>query len=298
MSDQAHLLRGMMEQRFIVEPFHQTHHNLHDASFARTITVASGKGGVGKSNIALNLAIALAQQDASVCLFDANSGLGNLDLLCGFSCYWNFSHVLSGARELSEIVTEGPGGIHLIPGMSELKELSTYSGKLRDEIYWQLEPIEQSYDYLVIDTGTGLDKNIGKLISASDISLIIATPEPTAIAEAYAALKSLIGEKRQVHLLVNQAESAQQAFSITERLQHTTKVFVHADVQSAGFIPFDTHVKQAVLQQNPFLEIYPDCPASASILQLSRRLKSLLAQMAPQQSFFPRFREQQSRKSA
>jgi len=298
MSDQAHLLRGMMEQRFIVEPFHETPHRLEETSFARTITLASGKGGVGKSNIALNLAIALAQQDASVCLFDANDGLGNLDLLCGFSCYWNFSHVLSGARELSEIVTEGPCGIHLIPGMSELKELSSYSGKVKDEIYWQLEPIEQSYDYLVIDTGTGLDKNIGKLIAASDISLMVATPEPTSIADTYATLKSLLGEKKQVHLLVNQAESSHQAFSITERLQHTTKVFVHAEVPSVGFLPFDTHVKQAVLQQQPFLEAFPDCPASASILQLSRRLKSLLAQIAPYQSFFPRFRDQQSRKSA
>ena len=185
---------------------------------------------------------------------------------------------------------KGPGGIHLIPGMNELKELCTYSEKLRDEIYWQLEPIEQSYDYLVIDTGTGLDSNIRKLITASDISLIVATPEPTSIADAYAALKSLISDKKHVHLLVNQAESSQQAV-FHHRKTPTHNQNFRARGCSIGRLHSFRHAckTSGAATKTRFLELYPDCPASGSIQQLSRRLKSLLAQMAPHQSFFPRF---------
>src|SRR5262245_51137548 len=146
MYDQARILRGMMERRSEASAPEQS----STGAGARTIAVTSGKGGVGKSNIALNLAIALGQAGHAVCLLDANLGLGNLDLLCGLNGYWNLSHVVSGARTVSEIMLEGPSGVHVVPGASGLVHVVDGSAEVQREILSQLERLERQHDYLIL----------------------------------------------------------------------------------------------------------------------------------------------------
>src|SRR5262245_24032075 len=154
MYDQARILRGLMERHCETS----TAAGVASSPGARTVAVTSGKGGVGKSNIALNLAIALRQAGRSVCILDANLGLGSIDLLCGLNGYWNLSHVLSGARTIAEITLEGPAGIHLIPGASGLVDLADAPPAAQREILTQLEEVERSHDDMIVDTGSGIHR--------------------------------------------------------------------------------------------------------------------------------------------
>lgn len=295
MSDQATILRGLMERRQArTQPISPPSH----VARAQTIAVTSGKGGVGKSNIALNLAIALARLDASVCLLDANMGLGNIDLLCGLNGYWNLSHVISGARTLSEIVLDGPAGVHVIPGASGLADMADCPASVQQDLLRQLEELEQAHDCLVIDTGTGIHRLVRQFVSAADIVLVVTTPEPTSIADAYATIKALSAkEPPRIEALVNRAESASQGRAVMERLQQTTRLFLHAELGAAGCVPDDPHVSIAVRQRQPFQVEAPDCPAAKALEQLARRFRGA-AVPAERGPFFPRFWQRLTRVAA
>jgi flagellar biosynthesis protein FlhG len=287
MHDQAQILRGMMERRTelaVVEPLPPQPH-------ARTIAVTSGKGGVGKSSVALNLAITLQKIGHSVCLLDANLGLGNIDLLCGLNGYWNLSHVVSGARTVSEIVLEGPCGIHVVPGASGLLDAADCSPVAQREILAQLEELERQHDFLIIDTGTGIHRTVRQFVAAAQTVLIVTTPEPTAIADAYATLKALTAgnDVLQPHILVNQADSPDQAREIIARVQQTARTFLHLMVSSAGHIPRDPAVVQAVVRRRPFAAENTRTPAGLAVEQLARRLVNLSQPDSERTSFFAQF---------
>jgi flagellar biosynthesis protein FlhG len=296
MNDQANTLRGMIArhqvlQRGAVAP--------QAAARARTIAVAGPKGGVGKTNIALNLAIALAQTDKRVCLLDANLGLGNVELLCGLNGYWNLSHVLIGARSLGDIVLEGPAGIHVVPGASGLCDLADCSDGDRREILQQLSGLEESHDFLVIDTGAGIHRAVRQLVSAADLALVVTTPEPTSIADAYAGVKALQGSGLpNLEAVVNRAETPQQARAIVEGLQNTVRLFLRTSIAAAGTIPDDGAVPAAVARRRPFLLEAPHAPASAAVRQLARRVTSLTQSQPPRGEFFPRVGQPAARKAA
>ncbi|MFN0050552.1 MAG: MinD/ParA family protein [Planctomycetales bacterium] len=288
MSDQAQILRGMMERRCeaaLADP------PCDSASGARTVALTSGKGGVGKSNIALNLAIALQQAGQGVCLLDANLGLGNIDLLCGLNGYWNLGHVISGARTVADIVLDGPAGVHVVPGASGLLDLADSSPAAQRDILTQLEELERQHDFLILDTGTGIHRTVRRFVAAAETVLVVTTPEPTAIADAYATLKALAAGRDlvQPQILVNLAESPEQAREIISRVQQTARAFLRLNVISAGFIPRDPAVPQAVWQREPFFASQPRCPAGRAIEQLARRLIQLNPSVVDRRSFFGRF---------
>jgi flagellar biosynthesis protein FlhG len=296
MHDQAQILRGMMERRTelaVVEP-------LPPPAQARTIAVTSGKGGVGKSSVALNLAIALQKIGRSVCLLDANLGLGNIDLLCGLNGYWNLSHVVSGARTVAEIVLDGPCGIHVVPGASGLLDAADCSPVAQREILAQLDELERQHDFLIIDTGTGIHRTVRHFVAAAQTVLIVTTPEPTAIADAYATLKALTAahDALQPHILVNQADSPEQAREIIARVQQTARTFLHLTVSSAGHIPRDPAVVQAVVRRRPFAAENIRTPAGLAIEQLARRLINLSQPETERTSFFSQFSRWIDRKAA
>jgi flagellar biosynthesis protein FlhG len=285
--DQAQALRGLMErlqsERLdVVGPAAGTPR-------ARSIAVTSGKGGVGKSSLALNLAIALAQLDARTALLDANLGLGNLDLLCGLNGYWNLSHVVTGARNLSEIVLEGPSGIEVIPGASGLSEMADWLETAQADVVRQLADFEQTHDFLVIDTAAGIQRSVRQFLEACELVLVIATPEPTAIADAYATIKSLSGSGvPTLEILINQCASAEQATLIAERIRETARTFLRVEVAPAGWIPQDPEVVTAVSRRKPFVIAAPDCPASQAVGQLAQRLRQFFQAQPPSGSLFPR----------
>jgi flagellar biosynthesis protein FlhG len=296
MNDQAQILRGMMERR-AEAPVDQAS-SLAPPAF--TLAVASGKGGVGKSVVAVNLAVALAQRQQRVCLLDANLGLGNVDLLCGLNGYWNLSHVLSGARRLDQIVLEGPAGIHVVPGASGLLDGSDCpAGALRD-VLAQLEQLERQHDYLIIDTGTGIHRVVRQFAAAARTILVVATPEPTAIADAYATLKAhgAASALVQTMLLLNRVDSAETARQVISRVQQTARAFLHVNVGSAGHVPQDPAVVQSVFRRQPFMVDNPGCPAGRAIEIVARRVMNLSTAATGQGTFFSRVAEGMAREAA
>jgi len=289
MNDQATILRGLVEK----QPTAAATPTPRPAAVrARTVAVTSGKGGVGKSNVALNLAIALQRSGSEVCLLDANAGLGSIDLLSGVSGYWNLGHVISGARTLTEICLQGPGNIRIIPGASSLVELADCTQQVRQDILNQLREIEQSCDFIVIDTGTGIQSSVRSFVTAADAVLVLTTPEPTSIADSYATIKSLsmAAEIPILEAVVNQARDRDNATLILERLHETARVFLRIDIGKGGYIPFDSSIPQAVNSRSPFLICSPRCPASRAIEQLARRVKNVTRLKSSRDSFFARFR--------
>jgi flagellar biosynthesis protein FlhG len=284
MYDQAQILRGMMERRTETAVAETAARECK----VRTIAVTSGKGGVGKSNVALNLAIALQKMGHNTCLLDANLGLGNIDLLCGLNGYWNLSHVVSGARTVAQIVLEGPCGIHVVPGASGLFESADCSPVAQRDILSQLEELESHHAFLIIDTGTGIHRTVRQFVAAAEIVLIVTTPEPTAIADAYATLKALSSgsELFQPHLLVNQADSPEQAREIIARVQQTARTFLHLTLSSAGYIPRDGAVPAAVARQRPFVADGPRSAAGLAVEQLARRVVNMTQPEGVRGSFF------------
>ncbi|MAT16210.1 MAG: hypothetical protein CMJ46_13180, partial [Planctomyces sp.] len=186
-TDQATTLRHLAEQ------FKQQHESMPTAGSRRahTIAVTGGKGGVGRSTVALNLAITFAELGQKVCLIDATPGLGNLDLLCGLNCYWNLSHVISGARQLSEVVTSGPCGVDVVVGANDLSQLEGIPESTMSDLCRQLESLQTEYDVVLLDAGNALHSSTRPLLHLAEMYLVITTPEPTAIADAYASIKRL-----------------------------------------------------------------------------------------------------------
>ena len=289
MRDQASTLRNLIQRRSADAP-------AAAGERARIVTFTSGKGGVGKSNLALNVAVAMAQAGARVCLLDANPGLSNIDLLCGLNCYWNFGHVLTGARSLSEVILKGPAGINIVPGASGLLELAVTdrspgpcgledsahidhhpahkgSGNSHANLAEQVAALETAYDVLVVDTGTGLTETARRFANVADITFLVTTPEPTAIADAYATLKAWQGNVASMpEVLVNRAASAAQAKQILDRFAQTTELFLHCSMPSGCWVAEDDSVPQAVIARRPFVEITPDGAATRDVRAIAKRL--------------------------
>lgn len=262
-SDQARELRALMAARKAAT------RAVSDVSprMSRSLALVGGKGGVGKSVIAMNLAVALARHGSTVGLLDASPGMGSLGLLCGQNGYWNFEHVLAGTRELNEIVLNGSTGIQLVPGASHLLT----APDIKASAVRALAAFERQHDWLIVDTGA--DVSVARWFATpADCTWIVTTPEPTAVAEAYAAMKNLAAAGvGSVSVLVNQADSQQQAMQILDRLRHAARAFLASDIGLAGYIPFDAAVGQSVFRRVPLIDMEPG-PCVAALDQIGQRL--------------------------
>ena len=291
MFDQAKVLRGLIEQRQAAPSSPTPEH----APRARTIACVSGKGGVGKSVISLNLAIALRRLGKSVCLLDACLGLGSIDLLCGLNGYWNLSHVVSGARSLTDVVLSGPEGVQVICGASGLSDLADCPENVQRDLLFQMEELERRHDFLIIDTNTGIHRAVRQFALAADQVLVVTVPETTAIADAYATVKALATlTAPPIDLVINQVESAQQAKAIAARIQQTSKLFLRSGVALLGHISKDAAVVRSVASREPYLISAPNSVASNDTQQLARRLLSTAGSVSSEQSFFDRFWNKQA----
>jgi flagellar biosynthesis protein FlhG len=244
---------------------------------ATVIAVTSGKGGVGKSNIAVNLAIRLASAGKDVVLLDADLGLANADVLCNIDLPFNLSHMINGTRDLAEVMIKAPGGFRMIGGGSGLSKMADLSDVDRQRILDALGRIEQQSDFIVIDTGAGISANVLSFTRAADHVLVVTTPEPTAITDAYAVIKVLTrdgGAARRTSLLVNQALSHDEAKLVYERIARVARQFLHVDLLDAGWVPDDEHVVLSVRKRMPFVLAYPRSPAAACVTQLAMRLSA------------------------
>jgi flagellar biosynthesis protein FlhG len=232
---------------------------------AQVIAITSGKGGVGKSNVAVNLAIKIAQSGKSVALLDADLGLANADVLCNVDLQWNLSHLIARKRSLKDVMLKTPGGFHLIGGASGLAKMADLSDADRQHIVDSLAELEEMFDVLIIDTGAGINANV----------LIVTTPEPTAITDAYAVAKVMIrdGQERTMSLLVNQVRSAAEGRAVYERIAKVARQFLGVGLYDAGYVFADENVPMAVRRRSPFVMSAPRSIASACVGQLATRLQ-------------------------
>jgi flagellar biosynthesis protein FlhG len=257
---------------------------------ATVIAITSGKGGVGKSNIAVNLSIKLASAGKNVVLLDADLGLANADVLCHIDLPFNLSHVIARKKELHEVMVTAPGGFKLIGGASGLARMADLTDFDRRRIVEALASVEYTADTILIDTGAGISPNVLAFTRAADHVLVVTTPEPTAITDAYAVIKviSKAGADRGISLLVNQVRNAHEAKLVYERVAKVAKNFLGVNVLEAGHMVSDDHVRRAVLQRVPFLLASPKCGASFCITQLATRFEQGIALTAEGGGFFNR----------
>jgi flagellar biosynthesis protein FlhG len=245
-----------------------------EASPPRVIAVTSGKGGVGKSNVTANLALAFARRGERVCIFDADLGLANVDVLFGLSPHRSLLHVLRGECRLADVIIEGPGGVKIVPAASGFSELTALGATERLGLLAEVDALDGAFDVLLVDTGAGISDNVLYFASAAAEALVVITPEPTAITDAYALIKVLATRhgRRDFLVLVNMAANATDAQAAFTRLARVAARFLRVRVEYAGYIPFDDAVSQAVCQQRPLLLTAPGTSASQAIGRLAQRL--------------------------
>ena len=255
---------------------------------ARAIAVASGKGGVGKSNLAVNLAVAMSRLGQRVCLLDADLGMANADVLCNVTPRQTLQHVVAGQCRLAEVMVLAPGGFRLIPGASGVAGMADLGQRQRGAVLEQLAALERVADVILIDCGAGIATNVLGFAAAAHTSLVVTTPEPTAVTDAYGMVKSLLRRhpEARIQLVVNMAADADEARGVYERMNRVVGSFLGETIGFAGWIPLDPSVTSAVRYRLPFSLATPDGPATRAVRQLSERL--LGCEPEPKRGFFGR----------
>ena len=261
---------------------------------AKVIAVTSGKGGVGKTNVAVNLAARFAQAGKKVVLLDADMGLANADVLCGVDLRHNLAHVLARRKTLADVMTDAPGGFSLIGGASGLAKMADLPAAEHGRLVEALCELEAAADLILIDTGAGISPNVLGFTRTADQVLVVTTPEPTAITDAYAVVKVIARERQQggsgtapISLVVNEAVGPAEAKATYDRIAGVARQFLGFGLDDGGYLPLDPHVARAVRRRRPFLLEYPRSPAAASITRLARLLESGVAAPAGE-TFFGR----------
>jgi len=239
---------------------------------AHCLALTSGKGGVGTSLLALNLAISLGMQGQRVCLLDADLGMGNLDLLCGMTSPWNLSHVLEQTRSLSDVMRQGPAGIALIPGAAGLTELADLPASGRDTILAELSRLDREFDFLLVDCGSGIHPGVRQFASSADTIILTTTLECTAIADTYAAFKIYHqAGHSDVQLLFNRA-GQEQAKLVAANLRLTAERYLGTGLSVLGSLPDSPLMIQSVAQRRPFVQDQAQSEIGRAFVQMAERL--------------------------
>lgn len=271
MRDQAERLRQMAHsfKQEILAPIAET-----PTKRARVIAITSGKGGVGKTNFSVNLGYALLKLRHEVLIFDADLGLANVDVLLGTAPRYHLGHALAGERDVLDLVYRAPGGLKLIAGGSGIGELADLSAAELRQFVQSLRKLEGYTDYLLLDTGAGVGRNVTGFVLAADVVIVVTNPEPPAITDAYAVIKNITRQNpaADIKLVVNQATSKMEADQAAERLSATCLRFLKTSVDYLGSIPHDPQVVRCVKNQQPFFLAAPRCAASQAVEEVAQRL--------------------------
>lgn len=240
----------------------------------RVLAVTSGKGGVGKTHITANLAYSLAKLGKRALVFDADMGLANIDILLGLAPRYNLHHVLLGQKTLREILVRGPADIRIMPGSSGVHELADLSRGQKLALMDELGGLDEHFDFMIIDTAAGITGNVLYFNMAAKEVIVVVSPEPTSLTDAYALIKLLYqkhAEKR-IMLLVNMVRNFQEAREVYLKVSRATEHFLDLTIEYLGHIVSDETVAEAVRQQKAHAELYPRARASQCIQTIARKL--------------------------
>lgn len=242
---------------------------------ARVITVTSGKGGVGKSSVSVNLGIQMSRLGKKVIIFDADFGLANIEVMLGIRPRYNLADLIYQGKSLEEIITKGPEGIGFISGGSGIQELADVTKEQIQYMVGKLSALDELADIIIIDTGAGITASVLEFIAASQEVLLVTTPEPTSITDAYALLKTLnrkeefSHENTAVKLVANRVNSNGEGKQLFDKLNLVVEKFLDFKIEYLGSVPYDHSVSKAIMQQKPYSLAYPHSSSSKSIIELA-----------------------------
>lgn len=275
MRDQADRLRQVIDNMKLKQAAGQQEFlNSFRRKNARVITVTSGKGGVGKTNITINLGIALRDLGYKVVILDTDFGLANIDILLGIMPQYTLLDVVLEKKSILEVLTDGPKNIKFLSGGSGVEELVKLDKRQLEKFLSNITLLDRIYDIILIDTGAGLSENVMSFVMAADEILLVTTPEPTAITDAYALIKMVSNRDKGklIRLIVNRAENAKEAYDILNKLTLVARKFLDIELFPLGYLLQDEAVIKAVKLQQPFSLSYPKSQASKLIREMSRKL--------------------------
>ena len=276
MIDQASKLREMISRKSTInEDINLVASNANQAS-SRIICVTSGKGGVGKTNFTINLAIALSKQDLRVVVIDADLGLANIDVVTGSIPKFTLLDIIRTDRSIEEIMNDGPGGVKIISGGSGVLDLVDMPQENFDKIIGRLDEVCKYADIILIDTGAGISKSVMSFVLAANEVIVVTTPEPTAITDAYAMIKtvSLQDKGKKIKVVINRSENINEGKITFEKLQNASEKFLNVKIEKLGYLVDDSNVSRAVKLQNPFLLQFPNARVSKNIELIALNLNS------------------------
>lgn len=265
------------------------------AANARVIAISSGKCGVGKSSISVNLCIALAQQGHRVCLLDADTNLANVGVLMGLAPRFTLQDFLSGERAIDEILVDGPGGVSLVPAASGVAEFIHLDAGQQEQLLSALLDLERRFDYLIIDTAAGFHQQVIQFLLAAPHNILVVTPDPTSLTDAFSLMKVLKRHyfEHPVHVIVNMVSGLPAAHDAYRRLTQTAAKFLQLDIRYLGYVLADQQLAKSVRSQQPLLLQRPAAVASRCLQAIGNRLQQVIGDNPPDGESFSQFFQQQ-----
>lgn len=268
--DQAEQLRNIIKQQS------------HPKTNAKVITVTSGKGGVGKSSISVNIAIQLSKLGRKVIVLDADFGLANVEVMLGIRPKYNLADLMFRGKDLQDIIMKGPENIGFISGGSGIQELTNISKNQIIYLIKKLYELDKMADYIIIDTGAGINDTVLEFVVASSEVLLVTTPEPTSITDAYALLKALnrkpefSKENTSIKMISNRVSNMAEGKELYNKLNIVVRKFLNIPLDFIGSIPQDNNVPKAVMQQKPFSLLYPNTTSSKAITEIAELICNII----------------------
>ncbi len=263
---------------------------LGSVSRLKKIAITSGKGGVGKTSVVVNLGVTLAGMAMKVAVLDADFGLGNIDILLGIEPQQDISDLLKDTASLEDILI-AKNEMLIIPASSGAQSLTHLSEYQEILLYKELKKLEKMVELLIIDTSAGISDNVISLLLAADEVYLVVSPENTSIVDAYAVVKVIteLDAFKSISVIANMAADEKEGSEVFLKISRAVKKFLNKELYYLGYIKKDAHVAEAIKFQQPVVEKFPDCPAAKDYLRLSQAIIARLAQMTPKKDKKNRF---------
>lgn len=248
-------------------------------STPRVLAITGGKGGVGKTSLSVNLAIALSRNGSKVCLFDADTGLANINIMLGIHPAYTLEHLFTGEKSIQDIVVEGPEGIQIIPGASGFAQCVELDVGQQQRLVTSVQALEPHYDYMLVDTAAGIAPTVLHFIAASQVAVVVVTPEPTSLTDAFSLVKVLKrrGYRRKIQVVVNMSQNSSQAEKVYRRFSHAIDKYLKIETEYLGSVWMDESMRSAVTLQRPVALFPRNDPSARSFYRLAERIDDVFS---------------------